>query len=127
MSVMSSHTLAQTDLFRIERFAFGALTIRGLSYGEDVLILPDRVLPHWSRQEEHLVRLGDLTEALAEVPEVLLIGTGTQQSLKIAPELMAHTRSIGLELLAFDTRTTCAIYNQLLGKRRIAAAFHLTC
>jgi hypothetical protein len=119
--------LGREQAIRIQQCGFGKLVVGGETYTDDLIIFGDRVGPKWWRQNGHLVQLEDLSEALADKPEALIIGTGTQQSMKIAPEVVAHTMKAGIELLAFDTRTACQTFNRLLGKRRIVALLHLTC
>ncbi len=111
----------------ITRFRFGEITIGGQRYTDDLLVFEDRLRPRWWRQEGHLLQLADLGEVLATKPEVLVVGTGAQGCMKISPEVITHTREAGIELLAFDTRAACQTFNHLLGKRRVAAALHLTC
>ena len=105
---------------RIERFKFGEIVVAGQRYDEDVVLLPDGVQAGWWRQEGHLLQLADLTEAL-------IVGTGTKQCMKVAQDVLAHTRKAGIEVLAFDTRTACQTFNQLFGKRKVVAVLHLTC
>ena len=52
---------------------------------------------------------------------------GLRERMKIAPEVVTHTREANIELLAFGTRSVCQSYNHLRGKRRLAAVLHLTC
>ena len=111
----------------IDSYQVGEVVVDGAPYTEDLIVLPDRVLPNWRREDGHLLRLGDLREALAEKPEVLIIGTGANQCLRVAEEVTAHTRAADIELLVFDTRGACRTFNALIGRRRAAAALHLTC
>jgi hypothetical protein len=115
------------ETMRIERFQFGEVVIAGQRYSEDVVVLPDGVQAGWWRKEGHLLQLADLTDALAAEPEALIVGTGTKQCMKVAQDVLAHTRKAGIEVLAFDTRTACHTFNQLFGKRKIVAVLHLTC
>jgi len=119
--------LIRSDLMRIERFRFGEITIGGERYTDDVLVFANRVKRRWWRKEGHLLQLEDLREALVAEPEVLIVGTGSQECMKISPEVVTYTRDAGVELLHFDTRRACQTFNQLFGKRRIVAALHLTC
>jgi hypothetical protein len=112
---------------RVERCRFGEVTIGGKRYVDDVIVFEDRVEPRWRRKEGHLLQLEDLGEALVDKPEVLIVGTGAQECMKVAPEVVAATRAEGIELLEFDTRTACQTFNHLHGKRRIVAVLHLTC
>jgi len=112
---------------RIQSYRFGEIVIDGKRYTEDMIVFPDRVSPGWWLKEGHLLQLDDLKEALASEAEVLIVGTGTRQAMKVASEVVGHTKKVGIELLAFDTRTACQTFNHLVGKRKIVAAFHLTC
>lgn len=112
---------------RIERFRFGEVTIGGERYTDDIIVFEDRVLSRWWRKVGHLLQLDDLAGIWEQAPEALIVGTGTQECLKIAPEVVAYTRQQGIELLGFDTRTACQTFNHLLGKRKIVAVLHLTC
>lgn len=85
------------------------------------------VLPNWWRKEGHLLQLDDLAEALAVRPEALIVGTGAHQHTQVAPAVIARTREAGIQLLAFDTRTACHTFNELLARRHPVAALHLTC
>jgi hypothetical protein len=111
----------------IQSYSFGKVVIDGREYTEDVLVFADRVRPQWWRKEGHLLQLADLEEALAEGPEALIVGTGSQECMQVASEVVAHTRQAGVELLAFDTRTACRTFNELTGRRKVVAALHLTC
>jgi hypothetical protein len=42
-------------------------------------------------------------------------------------ELAAFLKDRGIELVAVPTKEACRIINSLTGKRRLAAALHLTC
>jgi hypothetical protein len=125
--IARARSRAHEGSMRVERCRFGEVTIGGKRYVDDVIVFEDRVQPRWRRSEGHLLQLEDLDEVMAVKPEVLLVGTGAQGCLKIAPEVVAATRAEGIELLEFDTRTACQTFNQLHGKRRIVAVLHLTC
>ena len=112
---------------RIQSYRFGEIVIDGERYTEDLLLFADRVRPGGWRRAGHLLQVEDLKEALAEEPEALIVGTGAQEGMKVAPEVIARTRRAGIELLAFDTRTACQTFNHLIGKRKVVAALHLTC
>ena len=117
----------------IERYHFGAVVIDGVEYRDDVLLLPDESLPSgtrvlaWWREEGHLLQLGDLGGVLGHEPQVLLVGCGSRECLQIAGEVSSHAQRQGIELLAFDTRTACGLFNDLTSRRRVIAALHLAC
>ncbi len=112
---------------RIARFRFGEIVVAGQRYTDDLMVFEYEVRPLWQRRIGHLLQLEDIGEVIAYGPEALIVGTGTQQCLKIAPRVVAETMKAGIELLVFDTRSACQTFNYLLGKRRVVAALHLTC
>ncbi len=112
---------------RIQSYRFGEIVIDGKRYTDDVLVFPERVRSGWWRKEGHLLQLEDLKEALEGEPEALIVGTGAQQCMNVASEVVSHTKRAEIELLAFETRVACHTFNQLLGKRKVVAALHLTC
>jgi len=92
----------------IDSYQFGLVVVNGKSYTSDVVIFPDRVKDNWRRKTSHQLRLDELSEAIAEVPEVLIVGTGAAGLVKVLPEVKQ-------------------IYNQLCHSQRVVAALHLTC
>lgn len=112
---------------RIQSYRFGEIVIEGEKYGDDVIVFADRVRAGWWREEGHLLQVADLKEALEAEPEALIVGTGTQQGMQVASEVVSHTKKAGIELLAYDTRMACQMFNELVGKRKVVAVLHLTC
>ena len=112
---------------RIQSYRFGEIVIEGERYTDDVVVFADRVRSGWWRKEGHLLQLDDLKEVLEAELEALIVGTGARQGMKVASEVVSHTKKVGVELLAFDTRSACHTFNQLIGKRKVVAALHLTC
>jgi hypothetical protein len=103
------------------------VVIDGKRYRRDVIVYPDRVQPDWWRREGHVLRLEDLADVLSAEPDTVIVGTGSQERLQIAPEVIAHTTKIGVELLEFQTCVACRTFNELTGKRKVIALLHLTC
>jgi len=112
---------------QIDRYEFGLIVIEGQTFKNDVLIWPGRVKSDWWRKEAHLLQLDDVTEALAANPQVLVVGKGEPGKMQVDPALAAYLQDRGVELMAYPTREACRVINDLRGKRRLAAALHLTC
>ena len=112
---------------QIDSYDFGHIVIDGISYKNDLLIWPDKIKADWWRQESHLLRVSDVAEALAVHPEVLVVGRGQPGNMQVDLELAAFLKEKGIDLVAVPTREACRIINSLAGKRRLAAALHLTC
>lgn len=112
---------------RIDSYDFGLIVIDGQTYRQDLLIWPGHIKSDWWRAEAHLLQVADVFEALAADPQVLVVGTGAYGRLAVDPELAAYLRDKDIDLVARPTREACQVINQLGGKRRCAAALHLTC
>ncbi len=112
---------------RIDRYDFGQIVIDGVTYRQDLLLWDDIIKKDWWRRESHLLQVEDVTEALAAGPEVLVVGQGQPGRLLVDPALAAHLKAHGIQLVAAPTAEACRIINSLAGKRRLAAALHLTC
>jgi len=111
----------------IDSYEFGSIVIDGRTYRSDLLIWPGHIKHDWWRSEGHLLQLSDVIEALAAAPQVLVVGTGAYDRMQVDPELVAYLKDQGIDLVARPTREACHSLNDLAGKRRLAAALHLTC
>jgi len=112
---------------RIDGYEFGYIVIDGAAYRQDLLIWPGHIKSDWWRAEGHLLQIADVFEALTANPQVLVVGTGQPGHLRVDPALTAHLQDQGIELVVKPTREACQVINQMSGKRRWAAALHLTC
>jgi hypothetical protein len=112
---------------RIEGYDFGQIVIDGRTYRQDLLIWPGHIKSDWWRAEGHLLQIPDVFEALAADPQVLVVGTGADGRMAVDPELAAYLKDKGIDLVAKPTREACLVINDMAGKRRLAAALHLTC
>ena len=111
----------------IDSYEFGSIVIDGRTYRTDLLIWPGQIKADWWRAEGHLLQLPDVAEALAAGPQVLVVGTGESGRMRLDLELVAYLKDKGIELVAQPTREACRSLNERAGKRRLAAALHLTC
>jgi hypothetical protein len=111
----------------VDSYEFGAIVIDGQTYRTDLLIWPEQIKSDWWRSEAHLLQLPDVFEALVDKPQVLVVGTGAYDRMQVDPELAAYLKEQGIELVAQPTGEACRSLNELAGKRRLAAALHLTC
>jgi hypothetical protein len=111
----------------IDSYSFGRIVIDGKTYTSDVIIYPDKVNDSWWRKSGHLLHKEDLTDVIQYNPEVLIVGTGDNGLMKVPNDTKQFLESKGIELISEETRKACDIYNELKGRRKIVAAFHLTC
>jgi hypothetical protein len=110
----------------IDGYGFGRVTIDGCEETRDVIVLPQRIVRGWWRQDGHGLVLEDLDEVLDELPERLLIGTGAYGQLRPDPGALETLRARGVDVEVLPTAEAVLRYAQL-DPRKTAAALHLTC
>jgi len=112
---------------RIDAYRFGHIVISGQSYTQDVIILPDRVLGGWWREQGHVLNVGDLAPVFEAAPQVLVVGQGASSHMHIPRTTREAIEAAHIELITLPTDEACQTYNRLCRERRVAAALHLTC
>lgn len=112
---------------RIDAYRFGRIEIHGQVYHQDVIILPDRVLPNWWRVEGHSLRYEDLQQAFGCNPSVLIVGLGSYSRLHVPEATRREIEEAGIKLIALPTDEACETYNQMHEEAHVVAALHLTC
>jgi uncharacterized protein len=86
-----------------------------------VVVMPERIVEDWRVASPEDLVLGDLRDALASQPEIVLLGTGPAllwPEADLAAELAAS--GVGLEIM--DTAAACRTFNVLVQERRRVAA-----
>jgi hypothetical protein len=111
----------------IDSYHFGNIVIDGVSYSKDVILLSDRVISNWWRNEGHTLSISDLTDVLTAKPQALIVGQGAYCRMQVADELESLLRIEGIELIVLPTSEACQEYNRLSQDGECAAALHLTC
>lgn len=111
----------------IDSYQFGLIIIDGRQYTSDVIIFPDRVKADWRRKMGHKICLEDIAEAVAENPEVIILGTGMSGMAQLLPETEKIIQAQGIKLIMQDTQKACHTYNRLCDSQKVVAALHLTC
>jgi hypothetical protein len=111
---------------RLDDYTFGSVTVDGEVHTKDLIVLPDRVVPNWWRQQGHSLAIEDLSEVLDELPERLILGCGAHGRLEPNPAVIEELRARGVEVEAIPTAEAVRRYGEL-DPERTAAALHLTC
>ncbi len=113
---------------KIEKYEFGKIIIDGKVFDKDLKILIDKIIPNWWRKEGHHLYLEDIKDLLEEEIEVLIVGTGYMGLMKVDSEVKEYCQKKGIALHVNRTGKAVKIFNELVQqKKKIAAAFHLTC
>lgn len=112
---------------KVESYEFGKMVVDGQTHTNDLILLPDRVISDWWRDQGHRLSINDLEEVFDTQPEILVVGTGARGVMTVPRETRQAIREAGMELEIAETGDAWRTYNDLRSKRRAAGAFHLTC
>lgn len=115
------------SITQIESYRFGRLVVDGQAHTKDVIILPDRVIAGWWRQEGHSLLPIDLEAVFDNQPDLLVVGQGAVGRMQIADATRYALQAAGIELIAQSTKQACETYNELRTQIHVVAALHLTC
>jgi len=110
----------------IDSYSFGHITVDGVQYTSDLILLPDRVAPDWWRKEGHLLCPEDLEVVVEAKPEVLIVGIGANGIMRVPESTATYLAEQGIELVVEKSKRACETFNALPRERRAAAALHLT-
>jgi hypothetical protein len=113
----------------IDSYRFGRMTVNGKSYDRDLLILPDRVISDWRREEGHHLVWEDIKSDVSQsAPTDVVIGTGRSGKMKVDSSVSDHLTSLGAGYTAEPTEKAVDRFNRLVSEgRKVLGAFHLTC
>jgi len=111
----------------IDSYAFGYIIIDGETYEADLILLPDRIVEGWWRDEGHLLQTADLENVFDAEPDLLVVGQGAYGRMRIADQVRRAAKEANIELVALPTDEAVERYNALPEDQRAVAALHLTC
>ena len=110
---------------KIDGYSFGSMTINGKVYKNDVIILPEKIVPDWWRKEGHNLFLEDLAFLDEFTPETLVVGCGYYGIMKTSDEVREYCADKGINLIVEKSATAVQTYNRIAGSPDVAGAFHL--
>ena len=111
---------------RLEDYRFGRVVVDGREETRDVIVLPDRVIRNWWRNDGHALVLDDLDDVLDDLPERLVVGTGAAGQMEPDPQAVRALRDRGVEVEVVGPDEAVRRY-AASDPARTAAALHLTC
>ncbi len=111
----------------INKYRFGHIIIDGKEYTSDLKIFPDRLKPDWWREQGHRLAISDIQDVLDELPDILIIGTGSAGVMRVPDDVQNEIRNRGIELIIEPTESACNIFNKISKTKRVVAVLHLTC
>ena len=112
----------------IEDYSEGHIRIDGADYEQDVKIIGSDVVPNWWRKSGHRIEVEDIGDILDANPDILVVGTGYAENVKISEQVLSLTKGRNIRLIPEATPRAVRTYNGLLSEgNSVAGAFHLTC
>ena len=112
----------------IENYTSGRIIVNSMTYHQDLKIIHGQVADNWWRKSGHRVDLNDMKDVLAASPDIIVIGTGYAEMMRVSDDLTTETRRRNIKLIAENTNKAVQTFNDLFSKgKNVSGAFHLTC
>ena len=103
----------------------GYVEVSGQRFGHPIVVTPEQVYTDWQPQGFEALNEAHFAYFLELKPEVLLLGTGSQQQFP-HPRLYQALIAAGIGVEFMNTPAACRTYNILLGEdRKVVAAILL--
>lgn len=120
------------SMAKIDKFSFGSIVIDGKKYSRDVLILADGTVRKrkggFLMFGSHGIKKEEVEELAEDMPEAVIIGTGTSGKATVAPGVEGWAKEKNLSLMVQSSHKAVAELNKLTEqKRKVAALIHITC
>jgi hypothetical protein len=106
---------------RIDHYEFGRIVVDGRQETRDLIILPDRVLRNWFRQDGHVRVLDDLTDVLDKLPPRLVVGTGADGRMRSDPDTVQQLQKRSVTVETLPTGQAVRRFGELDSARTAAA------
>jgi hypothetical protein len=118
----------------IDEYKFGAITINGKTYNEDVEVRWTGEVLSWWRAQSHVFDVEDFERAVKENPDTIVVGTGEGGLAKITEEAQNSILEKGIKLIIDKTEEATKTFNIICreseeeeGKQnKVIGLFHLT-
>lgn len=119
-------------IMNIEKTSFGSITIDGKTYEHDVLIrLSEEIKKRKKKLSKriygtsHVLSLDEAKHIYEKGCQVIIVGSGQYDSLRLSSEAEAYFKKKGCEVILQDTPTAIRTFNQTEGRK--IGMFHVTC
>ncbi len=113
---------------RIDYYSFGIICVDGTKYSSDIILYPDGSINNsWWRQEGHNLHINDLDRTARMQPEIVVIGSGANNMMKIEKRTMDYLENICSRIIVDKTEKAVKIYNKLSPSHAVTGLFHLFC
>jgi uncharacterized protein len=98
----------------------GYVSVNGVRHNCNLAVLPDRLLPNWTRATFETLSAADLEILCSLDAEIILLGTGDRLRFP-SPELLRPLVQVQKGLEVMDLPAACRTYNILMSEGRKVA------
>jgi uncharacterized protein len=101
------------------------ISVNHYRFEQSIIVIPNEVITDWKISEFDALQKEDFEGLLSIKPEVVLLGTGSQQRF-IHPKLIASLTQAHIPVECMTTDAACRTYNIVMAEgRQVAAALIL--
>lgn len=117
---------------KVDKFGFSFIVIDGKKYRRDILFFPDGKVEKrkgglWIFGS-HNIKAEEIKRLCQSLPEVLLVGTGTNNKAKLTPEAKKIIEESGVKSEILPSFKAVERLNELVSQGvKVAGIIHLTC
>ena len=113
-------------MVKIDAVKFGEIRVDGRDYYSDIVLWWDGKVELVTKQ--HVIGINRMALLLDRKPEAVVIGTGMQGVVKLAPEARQVCEDRKVRLYTDPTEKAVEFFNGLMAQGRKAVGyFHVTC
>ena len=112
-------------MVKIDSFYFGNIIINGRKFQRDVTVAWNGEINE--KDGSHQFSKADYNEIMLRDPEVIVIGTGTVQNVKVDPAVEVAAKMNGVEMIVKPTLEAIEEFNKLARKKKVIGVIHVTC
>lgn len=105
----------------IRRYAAREIVVSDTTFAGSVIVTATKTIHDWAPEDFSALEPAHLDIVLALQPEIVLLGSGTEQRFPPAA-IVAHMARAGVGMETMDTGAACRTYNVLLAEGRAVAA-----
>jgi hypothetical protein len=119
---------------RIDRTAFGSITVEGSVFEHDVIIRPDGQVKKRKKKlskavygTSHTISLDEAKHVCNQGPgaDRLIVGSGQYGNIELSPEAAAYVKKRNFSVVLLPTPEVIDVWNETEG--RAIGLFHVTC
>jgi hypothetical protein len=117
---------------QIDSVRFGTITIAGKPIKHDIVIAPDGKVRKRKKKlskqvygTSHTLSLAEAEETWQQGAQMLIIGTGHTDRVRLSPEAQAYLKSKGCQVELLPTPKAIKRWNKAEGD--VIGLFHITC